>query len=96
MGQTTELYKGENMFCHAYKCSNLARKMRIRLKATSVGIGLKKAFERTGPGNWSTLATPLLTSGSPSFICNVQTKFEFETADVKLNDIELINNNYRN
>ena len=37
--QTTKLYKREKMLCHAYKCSNLARKMRIRLEATSVGIG---------------------------------------------------------
>ena len=37
-GQTTELYKGKKIFCDAYKCSNLARKMRIRLEATSVGI----------------------------------------------------------
>ena len=47
MGETTELYKGE--FCHTYKCSNLARKMRIILKATAhVGTGTENAVERTG------------------------------------------------
>ena len=46
-GQTTELYKGENNFSHAYKCSNLAGMMRIKLEATSVRIGTE-VVERTG------------------------------------------------
>ena len=44
MGQITELYKGEKIFCHAYKCSNLARKMRIRLEATSVAITTEESL----------------------------------------------------